>query len=64
MTITKIIYKNEILKNYEADPQFLKYERLLDQYFEINKDKERLQAKFNEITNQHQILVQSGIITV
>ncbi len=64
MTITKTIYRMEkdIPENYEADPQYLKYERLLDQYFEIKNDQERWEAKFNEITELHQSLVQSGII--
>jgi len=66
MTITKTIYKkkNKISENYETNPQYLKYERLLDQYFGIKNDEERLQAKFNEITTQHQKLVHSGIIVV
>ncbi len=64
MIIAKIVYKNKIPKNYEADPGYLKYERLLDQYFEIKNDKERLLYKFNEITMQHQKLVHSGIIGV
>ena len=64
MTITKTINKmeKEIPKNYETYPQYLKYERLLDQYFEIKNDQERWQAKFNEITELHQSLVHSGII--
>ena len=64
MTIAKIVYKNEIPKNYEVDPRYLKYERLHDQYFKIKNDKEKWQAKFNEITTQHQSLVQSGIIVI
>jgi len=66
MRTTKPIYKmqKEIPENYETDPQYLKYERLLDQYFEIKNDKEKWQAKFNEITTQHQSLVQSGIIVI
>jgi hypothetical protein len=64
MTITKTIYKLEkdIPENYETNPQYLKYERLLDQYFEIKNDQERWETKFNEITELHQSLVQSGII--
>ena len=64
MTISKTIYKLEkdIPENHEADPQYLKYERLLDQYFEIKNDQERWEAKFNEITELHQSLVQSRII--
>jgi len=64
MTITKTIYKmeKEIPENYETDPQYLKYERLLDQYFEIKNDEERWEARFNEITELHQSLIQSGII--
>ena len=64
MTITKTIYKLEkdIPENYETDPQYLKYERLLDQYFEIKNDEERWEARFNEITELHQSLIQSGII--
>ena len=66
MTITKTIYKkkNEISENHETDPQYLKYERLLDQYFGIKNNEERLQAKINEITTQRQKLVHSGIIVV
>ncbi len=64
MTITKTIYKmeNDIPENYETDPQYLKHERILDQYFEIKNYEERWQAKFNEITELHQSLIQSGII--
>ena len=64
MTITKTIYKLEkdIPENYETNPQYLKYERLLDQYFEIKNDQERLEAKFNEITELYQSIVQSRII--
>ncbi len=64
MTITKTIYKLEkdVPENYETNPQYLKYERLLDQYFEIKNDQERWEAKFNEITELHQSLVQSRII--
>ncbi len=64
MTITKTIYKLEkdVPENYETNPQYLKYERLLDQYFEIKNDQKRWEAKFNEITELHQSLVQSGII--
>ena len=64
MTITKTIYKLEkdIPENYETNPQYLKYERLLDQYFEIKNDQERWEAKFNEITELYQSLVQSRII--
>ncbi len=66
MTATKAIYemKKEIPENYETDPQYLKYEMLLDQYFEIKNDEERWQAKFNEITTQQQSLVQSGTIVI
>ena len=66
MTITKIIYKekNEIPENLEADPQYLKYVKLLRQYFEIKNDEERFQSKFNEISAQHQNFVQAGIIVV
>ena len=64
MTITKTIYKLEkdIPENYETNPHYLKYERLLDQYFEIKNDQERWEAKFNEITELYQSLVQSRII--
>ena len=64
MTITKTIYKLEkdIPENYETNPQYLKYERLLDQYFEIKNDQERWEVKFNEITELYQSLVQSRII--
>jgi hypothetical protein len=66
MTITKTIYKmeKEIPENYETDPQYLKYVKLFRQYFEIKNDKKRLQAKFNEITSQHQSLVKAGIIII
>jgi hypothetical protein len=64
MTITKTIYKlkKDIPENHETDPQYLKYERLLDQYFEIKNDQDRWEAKFNEITELYQSLVQSRII--
>ena len=66
MTITKILYKekNEIPENLEADPQYLKYVKLLRQYFEIRNDEGGLQSKFNEIIAQHQNLVQAGIIVI
>ena len=54
----------ETFDNYETHPQYLKYVELLRQYFEIKKDEEQLQAKFNEITSLHHRLVQSGIITI
>jgi hypothetical protein len=66
MTITKILYKEkkEIPENFETDLQYLKYVKLLRQYFVIKNDEERLQSKFNEIIAQHQNLVQAGIIVV
>ena len=66
--MTKILTSNKIQKetpgNYENNPQYMKYVKLLRQYFEIKNDQERLQDKFNEITTQHQSLVQSGIIVI
>lgn len=66
MIITKAIYEmeKETQENYKAHSQYLKYVRLLDQYFEIKNDEEKLQSKFSEIITQHQKLVQSGIIPI
>ncbi len=50
--------------NYENNTQYLEYVKLFRQYYEIKNDEERLQNKFNEIINQHQILVQAGIIVI
>jgi hypothetical protein len=66
MTITKILYKEkkEIPESFETKLQYLKYVKLLRQYFEIKNDEERLQSKFKEIIAQYQNLMQSGIIVV
>ena len=66
MTITKILYKEkkEIPENFKTNQQYLKYVKLIGQYFEIKNDEERLQSKFKEIIAQYQNLVQSGIIGV
>ncbi len=66
MTITKILYKEkkEIPENFETNQQYLKYLKLLRQYFEIKNDEERLKGKFKEIIAQYQNLVQAGIIVV
>ena len=64
MTTTLTLNKTEkeIPGNYEYNPQYLKYVKLLCQYFEIKNDEVKLQSKFNEIITQHQKLVGSGII--
>jgi len=66
MTKTQNVHKFEkrIPQNYENDPQYLKYVELLRQYFEIKIDEEKLQRKFDEITTQHQKLVQAGMIVI
>ena len=60
LTLNKI--EKEIPENYETDSQYLKYVKLLGQYFEIKNNEGKLQSKFNEIIIQHQKLVGSGII--
>ena len=60
LTLNKI--EKEIPGNYESDPQYLEYVKLLGQYFEIKNDEEKLQSKFNEIIIQHQKLIGAGII--
>jgi hypothetical protein len=63
MTITKTLSKEEktIPENSEKHPQYLKYERLLDQYLEVKNDEEK-RSKFNEITIQYQKLMQMGLL--
>ena len=56
--------EKRIPQNYERNPQYLKYVELLRQYFEIKNDEEKSQRKFDEITTQHQNLVQAGIIVI
>ncbi len=62
--MTKPIYKKEkeILENYESDPRYLEYKKLIRQYLEIKNDDEKLKSKFNEIITQLQKLVGAGII--
>ena len=66
MTKIRVIYKNEkeIPENFQTNQQYLEYVKLLGQYFEIKNDEKKLQSKFNEITTQHQKLVQAGIIVI
>jgi len=54
--------KGNLKENYENNPLYLEYVKLLGQYFEIKNNEEKLQSKFNEIIIQHQKLVGSGII--
>ncbi len=56
--------KGNLKENYENNPLYLEYVKLLRQYFEIKNDEEKLQSKFNEIIKQHQKLVKSGIIVI
>ena len=56
--------KGNLRENYENNPLYLEYVKLLRQYFEIKNDEEKLQSKFNEIIKQHQKLVKSGIIVI
>jgi hypothetical protein len=50
-----------IYEKVENHPQYLKYQRLLDQYFEIVNDDEKRQRKFFEVASQSQKLEQLGI---
>ena len=56
--------KGNLKENYENNPLYLEYVKLLRQYFEIKNDEENLQSKFNEIITTHQKLVEKGIIVV
>jgi hypothetical protein len=56
--------KGNLKENYENNPLYLEYVKLLRQYFEIKNDEEKLQSKFNEIITTHQKLVKSGIIVI
>jgi len=56
--------KGNLKENYENNPLYLEYVKLLRQYFEIKNDEEKLQSKFNEIIITHQKLVKSGIIVI
>jgi hypothetical protein len=56
--------KGNLKENYENNPLYLEYVKLLRQYFEIKNDEEKLQSKFNEILTTHQKLVKSGIIVI
>ena len=49
---------SEISENH---PQYLKFQRLLDQYFEIINDEEKRQRKFVELAEQSQKLEKLGI---
>ncbi|MGD8707893.1 MAG: hypothetical protein PVI88_04335 [Nitrosopumilaceae archaeon] len=50
-----------ISDNSENHPQYLKFQRLLDQYFEIINDEEQRQRKFIELAKQSQKLEKLGI---
>lgn len=50
-----------ISDNSENHPQYLKFQRLLDQYFEIISDEEKRQRKFLELAEQSQRLEKLGI---
>lgn len=50
-----------ISDNSEDHPQYLKFQRLLDQYFEIINDEEKRQRKFVELAEQSQRLEKLGI---
>jgi hypothetical protein len=50
-----------ISDNSENHPQYLKFQRLLDQYFEIINDEEKRQRKFIELAEQSQKLEKLGI---
>ena len=52
---------NIFLEEDENHPEYLKYQRLLDQYFEIINDDEKRQRKFFELAEQSQKLEQIGI---
>ncbi len=56
--------KGNLKENYENNPLYLEYVKLLRQYFKIKNDEEKLQSKFNEIITKHQKLVKSGIIVI
>jgi uncharacterized protein (DUF2225 family) len=64
MIIVKTIHTEKKITqaNPENHSQYLKYERLLDQYLENKNDEEKRREKFNEITTQYQKLVQMGIL--
>lgn len=49
---------SEISENH---PQYLKFQRLLDQYFEIINDEEKRRRKFVELAEQSQKLEKLGI---
>jgi hypothetical protein len=60
--MTKIGTKmNVFLDENENHPQYLKYQRLLDQYFEIVDDDEKRQRKFIEAANESRKLEQLGM---
>ena len=50
-----------ISDNSENHPQYLKFQRLLNQYFEIINDEEKRQRKFLELAEQSQRLEKLGI---
>ena len=64
MTYTKSSLEEilEFQEDYETHPQYIKYQRLLDQYFDIKNDLEHSQRKFQEITTQHQKLLKDRIL--
>ena len=45
----------------ENHPQYLKYQRLLDQYFEISNNNEKRERKFLELIEQSQKLENLGL---
>jgi hypothetical protein len=60
--MTKIGTKmNVFLDENENHPLYLKYQRLLDQYFEIVDDDEKRQRKFIEAANESRKLEQLGM---
>ena len=63
-TITLNKIEKEIPGNYESNPRYLEYVKLLGEYYEIKNDEEKRQSKFNEIITQHKKLVQAGIIVI
>ena len=52
---------NIFLDENENHPLYLKYQRLLDQYFEIVDDDEKRQRKFIEAANESRKLEQLGM---
>lgn len=61
MTITTRSTAQIAYDEPEIHPQYLKFQRLLDQYFEIINDEEKRISKFLELSEQSQKLEQIGI---